>query len=168
MCNNHTIAYTFDKPIAANLPRHGPERERRDLTTTTHVQYGGPYSVNSARKPTSELARTGNEMMSAGTHTIPKPPPAWKSQTKAIGEDFRIDPNADPKANTHVQRSWRYNMEVDQVPYNRDFSDTSDPNKNLPGLGFKGLGDNNYSRPGSRNLARPNDSYSDKLGIWRG
>jgi len=172
ICNSDTIDYVLQHPVATTMPRHGPERERRDLTTTSHVTYGGPYSQNSARKPTSELARTGNEMMAAGMRSIQKPPRS-RGGASAVGEDLNIASDRDPKGNTYVQRSWRYNTDVDQIHQQGDFKDTTDFSRSIPGLGLNGLGVRTGTESistGGTNFAirRRNDAYSDSKGIWCG
>lgn len=171
ICTTSTIAYTYGKEPAYGLPLHGPDRTLRELATTNHSEHGGPYASDPSRRPRSSgaLTQSGSEMMAAGVistgRKLPKAHPG--PQYTAVGENLSLDPRADPKANTSVQRSWRYTTEH-QV-YRQDFSDKSDYTQNLPGLGFKGVGIEHPRSTGINHaLGRPNDALSDKTGIWSG
>lgn len=172
--NKDTVSYVYNKQPAENLPRHGPDRDLRELKCTSHVSYGGPYASNSGRRPprsAPQLIASGNDMLAAGVptfkHVKPQRHGPWES--RAIAEKLHVNAMGmpvDPKDDNFCQSSWRYNRHGNAV-YGRDWTDTTDPQNNLPGLGFRDLG---IDRPTVRraNLARPNDALNDRTGIWSG
>lgn len=171
MCTENTIAYILSKEPASTLPRHGPDRDLRELTTTTHTVYGGPFETNYGRcKPRtaperrlSGLQRTSSELQQTGAAVTARR--GWPE--RAVGEKLMASVEIDPKQHTFMQRSWRYSREQDAVyGHNTDWSRVG--KDNMPGLALRGLGEDQSMQIRRRNPARLNDALSDKTGVWSG
>jgi hypothetical protein len=144
-----------EKGFGNPLPRHGDERDTREMTTTTHSAFGGTYADTEEKRKVPEIQPLNpTRKTSRGTGL---------KTAGATGERLKVG-DTDAKEHTFVQRSWLYNREL-SGHYNTDRPPRD--NDNVPGSGLPGLGVQE-PRPERPYYGLTNDTLKADVGIWSG
>lgn len=157
----HTANITQADHEAAGLPKHGPERDLRILSTTTHSAHGGKHAdrpemrVVPEAQPTVPAGKTTQEVMANKSGV---------RSGRATGEKLKLE-TPDAKEHSFIQRAWQY----DREPHKHYLAEqAAPPAENVPGTSLKGLGESALLSPSKRSFAKRNDALRDDTGVWSG
>lgn len=147
------------------LPSHDSEHDKRRFETTTHSVFGGKYADKEDKRVRDEdFATTTQSLQEKAAGRVLSAEGRVGIRTGGATDERLQLGETDPKSHSLVQRSW---LGHDGHVRRALAGPPPPPEKNLPGLALKGLGESGARvMDPDRKFYKKNDTIRRDLGIW--